>query len=220
MPPRLPPKLTNLPPNVFLDHIAPRLTTRNVARLNSVTRGQIPGLAEHVKKLDDQRKQAAISVVKRQQHDLARRIVLAIKGIRMSILKKRSTNDKNQAWINQYKHLYTLIGQKDFQYRGLGGPKITIWPDWNMSTWYVRVIWGKRPDRITTYDTYLKAKGTKLTFRKDSVKIVERSAQTNWYEYHLRTSNSRRYAIRALITPVMKEVVTMWNTPPITDRLH
>ena len=93
----MPPKrLTNLPANVFLDHIAPRLKTRNTARLNMATHGQVAGLANQARKLNAERKQAVISFVKSKQHALARRILLAMKGVRMFLHK---FDPENPYWL-------------------------------------------------------------------------------------------------------------------------
>ena len=97
-----PKRLTNLPSNIFLGHIAPKLKTRNIARLNMETGGKVPGLAQEARKINAQRKQAAIAIIKKQQHALARRIATVMIGIRMAFRKKHSANVKNKAWLNRY----------------------------------------------------------------------------------------------------------------------
>jgi hypothetical protein len=204
----MPPKrLTNLPANVFLDHVAPLLKTRNIARLNTATGGQIPGLANQTRKLDAERKQAALAIIKRQQHALARRIVTAMKGMRMAIRKKNSTNAKNRAWLNRYSNVYHWCrsgsARRFIKFRGFGGLEIIIEinphhfaTDWTIqfsgntaSSWWV-YFYSDFPFRSKYFI------GNKIVYPNDAESIE---------------TQRRTKALDALLGPVIKQVSLSWK---------
>jgi hypothetical protein len=257
----MPPKrLTNLPANVFLDHIAPTLKTRNIARLNLATGGKVPGLTQEARKINADRKQAAIATVKKQQHALARRIVTTMKGIRMAFRKKHSTDPKNKAWLNRYsitRSLEGLLGPSlrynnkyiieernedededeneewlpgvDYflRFPGFGGLSIRLHriPEiygrgWNLKVWNTAKGWiptrgiGGKP----FYDV-------DLSVPKQDGKIS--AIHYPWQEKpHIRAyymaplADGTKYAIRAILTPVIKEVISMWNALPAANRAY
>jgi hypothetical protein len=244
----MPPKrLTDLPANVFLDHIAPKLKTRNTARLNIATGGQIPGLVTQARKLNAQRKQAALAIIKRQQHALARRIVTVMKGIRMFLRKENSTNPKNKAWMQRYAHngyVFQDNGSvmKTFKFRSFGGLEIEVKYDFSWyQTWLLKIYGNtsSKYDRWVYYaDMNMKDGNRKVGYNSNNANnnnilanpvLNHRSheyASVNVGEFinniqstpEIESHQAQKRVIWALMTPVHKEVISMWNALPKAER--
>ena len=223
----MPPKrLTNLPSNIFLEHIAPRLKTRNIARLNIATGRKVPGLTQEARKIDAERKQAAIAIVKKQQHALAMR-------------KKNSANATNRAWLNRYSRgkgklykFYVGNGENSiftamkslFKFRGFGGLVIHIqfFPEQlDVNGGSMDEFWD-----IQVYDNL--APGTWPNYPSKSkfwVRISDFGTGTGTLEIEelirsIRTDFApavfRFY--ETILTPVIEEVISTWNALPAANR--
>ena len=225
----MPPKrLTNLPSNIFLEHIAPRLKTRNIARLNTATGRKVPGLTQEARNVNAERKRAAIAVVKKQQHALARRIITVMKGIRMAFRKKHSANATNRAWLNRYSHLYKFVEDEEFQpqvvsrftFRGFGGLviEISLIPEEEqLNSEWTFLYWPIKSNPLHKS-------------RKFFVGIETNGiGQLNWRTLHsghlpylpLQSRKLSETVLRfyeTILTPVMMTVISMWNALPAANR--